>query len=406
MKILMISQYFWPEDFRINDLLLGLREKGHDITVLTGLPNYPQGRFYPGYGYFTQRVENYGGIRVIRVPLIPRGQGKTFRLIINYLSFTLSAALLGPCYCRGRYDLIFFSLSPFTEGIPAMLFKKIKKKPPVVFWAQDIWPESLSATGNVSSPLVLKLVRILIRSIYHGCDLILVQSRAFSAYIEREGILKNRIKYFPNSAEGLYQPMTLPADAKEHAMMPPGFRIVFAGNIGAAQDFETILGAAERIKTHPDIHWVIIGDGRLRPWVEAQVLIRGLSQTVHLLGRYPMETMPGFFSLADALLVTLKKEPIFALTIPGKVQSYLACARPIIAAIDGEGGRVVKEAGGLACPAEDPEALAETVLKMYHMTAEERMQMARQGRDYFDKNFERHTLIDRLDGWLSGLSRA
>jgi glycosyltransferase involved in cell wall biosynthesis len=403
LKILFISQYFWPENFRINDLTLGLSEKGHDVTVLTGIPNYPQGQFYPGYGVFSKRRQDYGGVRVVRVPIIPRGKGGTFQLIVNYLSFTVFASFLGPLYCRDHYDLIFFSLSPFTEGIPAMLFKKIKKAP-TVFWLQDIWPESLSSTGAISSRFILKMVMILIRSIYRGCDMILTQSRVFSSYIERDGISLDRIRYFPNSAEELYQPLSLPEEAPENAIMPSGFKIVFAGNIGAAQDFGTILHAAERIKNNKEIQWVIIGDGRMRPWVEEQVSIRGLSDTVHLIGRYPMEMMPRFFALADALLVTLKKEPIFTLTIPGKVQSYLACARPIIAALDGEGARVVEESGaGLACPAEDPDALAETALKMYHMPIGERAKMARQGRAYFEKNFERHMLLDRLEGWLSEL---
>jgi glycosyltransferase involved in cell wall biosynthesis len=403
LKILFISQYFWPENFRINDLALGLSEKGHDVTVLTGIPNYPQGQFYPGYGVFSKRRQDHGGVRVVRVPIIPRGKGGTFQLIVNYLSFTVFAAFLGPLYCRDHYDLIFFSLSPFTEGIPAMLFKKIKKAP-TVFWLQDIWPESLSATGAISSPFVLKMVRTLVRSIYRECDMILTQSRVFSSYIERDGISPDRIRYFPNSAEDLYKPVTLEADASERTNIPPGFKVVFAGNIGTAQDFGTILSAAERIKHYKDIHWVIIGEGRMRPWVEEQVKMRGLSETVHLIGRYPMETMPRFFALADVLLVTLKREPIFALTIPGKVQSYLACARPIIAALDGEGARVVEESGaGLACPAEDPDALAETVLKMYHMTTDERARMARQGRAYFEDNFERHMLLDRLDGWFSEL---
>lgn len=403
MKILFISQYFWPENFRINDLVLGLHQKGHDITVLTGRPNYPQGRFFPGYAYFNRRVEDYEGVRVIRVPLIPRGQGKTIQLIINYLSFTLFASVLGPLYCRGRFDLIFFSLSPFTEGIPALIFKKMKKNR-AVYWAQDIWPESLSATGNVRSPFILNLIRLMIRSIYRGCDLILTQSRVFSSYVEREGIPPEIIRYLPNSAEELYEPMSLPEDAPEQAKMPSGFRIVFAGNIGAAQDFGTILHAAERTKSNKEIHWVIIGDGRMRSWVEEQVGARGLSDTFHLIGRYPMEMMPRFFSLADVLLVTLKRDPIFAMTIPGKVQSYLACARPIIAALDGEGARVVEEAGaGLSCQAENPDALAETVLKMYHMTSAERDAMARQGRIYFERNFERQMLLNRLERWLSEL---
>lgn len=281
-----------------------------------------------------------------------------------------------------------------------MLFKKIKKAP-AVFWLQDIWPESLSATGAISSRLMLKMVRILIHFIYHGCDMILTQSRVFSSYIERDGISSDRIRYFPNSAEDLYKPVTLEADSSEYTTMPSGFKVVFAGNIGAAQDFGTILSAAERIKNYKDIHWVIIGEGRMRPWVEEEVRKRGLSETVHLIGRYPMETMPRFFALADVLLVTLKKEPIFALTIPGKIQSYLACARPIIAALDGEGARVVEESGaGLACPAENPDSLAETVLRLYNMAADERDRMARQGRRYFEDNFERHMLMDRLDNWM------
>jgi len=400
MNILFITQYFWPESFRNNDVISGLREKGHDVTVLTGIPNYPGGKYFSGYTCFNKRRENYQGVDVVRVPLIPRGPGGTMRLIINYLSFTLCASVLGPFYCRKKYDLILFSLSPFTEGIPAILFKMLKKAK-VVYWAQDIWPESLSATGAIKAAYLLKFVRIFIRTIYGNCDMIMMQSRAFSSYIEREGIVKEQIRYLPNGAEELYRKVTLPSDASERSLMPAGFRIVFAGNIGAAQDFETILSAAEKTKEYKDIHWVIIGDGRLKSWVEEQVTARNLSATFHLIGRYPVEDMPRFFSLADAMLVTLKKEPIFALTIPGKVQSYLACARPIIAALDGEGARVVEEAGaGLTCPAESPDELAQTVLKLYRMPGVEREHMAEKGREYFESNFERNLLLNRLENWL------
>lgn len=400
MNILIITQYFWPESFRINDVISGIHQKGHNITVLTGIPNYPEGKFFPGYSCFNRRMERYDDMRVIRVPLVPRGNGGTIRLIINYLSFTLCAAILGPFYCRGTYDLIIFSLSPFTEGIPAIIFKKIKQAR-VLFWVQDIWPESLSATGAIKKPYLLGLVRIIIRKIYNKCDVILIQSRAFLPYVQREGISEDRIRYFPNSAEELYKQVTLASDSRERSLMPDGFRIVFAGNIGAAQDFDTILSAAEVLRDYPDIHWVIIGDGRLRSWVADEVKSRRLSATVHLLGRYPTEDMPRFFSLADALLVTLKKEPIFALTIPGKVQSYLACGRPIIAALDGEGARIVEEAAaGVTCPAENPEQLAGAVLKLYHMSDAQRGAMAKKGREYFEKNFERNMLLDRLNGWL------
>ena len=180
--------------------------------------------------------------------------------------------------------------------------------------------------------------------------------------------------------------------------MPNGFRVMFAGNIGAAQDFATILAAAEQLRTHQDIHWVVLGDGRMAAWVAEQVEQRGLRDCVHLLGKYPVARMPGFFAVADAMLVTLKRDPIFALTIPSKVQSYLACGRPIIAGLDGEGARVIEEAGaGIAVPAESPAALATAVLEMYKMPRAQREAIGHRGREYFLRNFERNMLLQRLD---------
>ncbi len=401
MNILIVTQYFWPENFRINDLALGLKEKGHHITVLTGNPNYPDGRFFSGYGVFKKRIDDYQGIKVVRVPLIPRGSGGALRLALNYLSFAFFASLMGPFYCRGNFDVVFvYEPSPVTVGLPALVLKKIKSAP-ILFWVQDLWPDSLSATGAVNSNKILNMVEGLVRFIYSQCDRILIQSRAFSSSIEKLGIGSERILYFPNSAEGLYKPVEVEPDASERAALPNGFRVMFAGNIGAAQDFTTILNAAEKLKEYADIHWVIIGDGRMRQWVEVQIHERGLSKNVHLLGRYPTEAMPRFFSLADALLVTLKKEPIFALTIPSKVQSYLACAKPIVAALDGEGARIIEESdAGLTCPAEDPEALADAILSMYKMPETERKGMGSRGRRYFEQHFERSMLLDRLDSWM------
>jgi glycosyltransferase involved in cell wall biosynthesis len=177
---------------------------------------------------------------------------------------------------------------------------------------------------------------------------------------------------------------------------------MFAGNIGASQDFESILGAAESLKEYKNIHWIIIGDGRMFPWVQEQVNKRGLSDTFHLLGRHPLALMPAFFAQANVMLVSLKKKPIFALTIPAKVQSYLACSRPIIAAIDGEGARVVEDAAaGLTCPPEEPGLLAKTVLQASKMPAEDLEEMARRGRYYFEKNFDSTTLVNRLEGWFA-----
>jgi glycosyltransferase involved in cell wall biosynthesis len=404
MRILIVTQYFWPENFRVNDLASGLKEMGHEVIVLTGKPNYPGGRFFEGYGFFKGSRDNYYGIRVLRVPLIPRGNGAGWRLITNYLSFVFFASLLSPFLCRGRYDVIFvYEPSPITVGLPALVLKKIKHAP-IMFWVQDLWPESLSATGAIRSEWALRAVDKLVRFIYKGCDLVLVQSRAFFEPIEKVGVPRERIQYFPNSAEELYQPVITADNAPERSVMPSGFCVMFAGNIGKAQDFETILEAAERTRTRSDIHWVILGDGRMFPWLEGQVKKRGLTSTVHLLGRHPADSMPRYFALADAMLVTLRKEPIFSMTIPAKVQSYLACAKPLIAALEGEGARVVREAdAGLTPGPEDPRALVEAVITMYYMNDAERREMGLRARRYFEDHFERDMLLRRLDGWMKEL---
>lgn len=406
MRILVVSQYFWPEEFRINDLALGLAERGHTVTVLTGKPNYPSGRFFPGYGFFGRRREDYRGIEILRVPLVPRGHGGAVRLALNYLSFAMIASVLAPLRCRESYDAILvFEPSPITVGLPARVLR-ITTGAPVFFWVQDLWPESLEATGAVHSSWLLNLVGKLTRFVYRGCDRVLVQSRAFCEPIMRMGVAAERIAYFPNSAEGYYQPFEPSADAPEQRAMPLGFRILFAGNIGAAQDFGTIIAAAELLRPRTHIHWIVLGDGRLASWLRQEIGKRHLEGCVHLLGRHPAESMPRWFAAADALLVTLRREPIFSLTVPTKIQSYLACARPIVAGLEGEGARVVTEAGaGYAVPPQDPAALAEAVRAMSDLPEEERVRMGKAGRRYFEEHFERGRLLDQLEGWMLELRR-
>lgn len=402
MRILIVSQYFWPENFRINDLCSGLLERGHRVTVLTGIPNYPDGAFFPGYGFFRNLRQEYHGAEIRRVPLVPRGRGGGARLATNYLSFALSACLLSPLLLRGEFDLIFvFEPSPVTVGLPALLLKRLKSVP-ILFWVQDLWPESLSATGAVRSPLVLALVKRLVGFIYRGCDRVLTASRAYFPSVQGYGVASERVSYFPQFVESVYRPVKVEPDAPERAIMPEGFRVVFAGNMGAAQSFGTILDAAQKTATIGAIKWVIIGDGRMRGWVEGEIRKRGLAETVLLLGRHPVESMPRFLALADVLLVSLRKDPIFTLTIPGKVQSCLACGRPVIAALDGEGSRLIEEAGaGLTCPAEDAGAMADAVLAMYRMPRELREEMGNNGRSYHVANFAREMLLDRLERWMS-----
>lgn len=400
MRILVISQYFWPEEFRINDLVQGLIARGHVVTVLTGLPNYPSGRFASGFGWAGPYRDAYAGAAVVRVPLFPRRGGGALALALNYISFVLSSCLLGPFRCRGKFDAILvYEPSPVTVGIPARLLGWLKQAP-VFFWVQDLWPESLFATGAVRSPLILGGVGALVRWIYKGCARVLVQSKAFVTPVREAGVDPARILYFPNSAETFYRP--LPHRGPwQGPDLPEGFRVMFAGNVGAAQSFDTILAAAEQLKHHSRIHWLIVGDGRMIPWVREEIGKLGLESCVHLLGRHPVESMPSWFAQADAMLVALRRDPIFSMTIPAKLQSYMACGRPVIAALDGEGARVVASSGaGIAVPADDPGALAEAVLELSGVSGEDRAAMGTRGRDYFERHFDRDVLLSRLEGWL------
>lgn len=405
MNLLVVTQYFWPENFRINDMVQGLVERGHNVMVLTGKPNYPGGCLYEGYGTIHPLREGYAGARVYRVPLVPRGAGGGLRLALNYLSFALCASIAGPMMVPAKVDAVLvFEPSPITVGLPALVVKALRSAP-ILFWIQDLWPQSLSATGAIQSSIILKTVELMVRFLYKGCDRILVQSRGFIPAVLGLGGGHHKIRYFPNSAESLYRPVTVPDEAPERMLMPNGFRITFAGNIGAAQDFDTIINAAAMLKDQPAIQFIIIGEGRMMDQVQQSIERLGLQNTVHLLGRFPAERMPYFFALSDALLVTLRKDPIFALTIPSKVQSYLACGRPIIAALDGEGARVIEQAGaGLTCEAQSPVRLAEAVIAMYQLSRTEREAMGKKGREVFKLEFERESLIDRLERWLTDIT--
>lgn len=405
MRILIVSQYFWPESFRINDLAIGLVEKGHEVTVLTGIPNYPFGKFYKGYGLFNNLRQDYFGAKVIRIPVIPRARGGILRLVLNYLSFTFSSAFLSLFLCRGKFDLIFFSHSPVAEGLPAVLLKKIRKVP-LIFYIVDLWPDALSAVGAIKSPFILNGLGKIMRFIYKQCDQILVSSPGFIERIKAMGIDGSMINYWPQWAEDSYQIIPAEENSTETKELPSGFRIMFAGNIGAAQGFETIIKAADKLKDFSNIHWVILGDGRMKPWVEEEIRLRKLENTVHLLGRRPVELMPRYFALANVLLVSLKSDPIFALTFPAKIQSYMACGRPILACLDGEGAKIIQESGaGISCPADNYESLVEAVLKMHNCSEIERKEMGLKGRAYFEKHFTRNILLSQFEKWILDLHK-
>ena len=394
MRVLIVSQYFWPENFWINTVAQTLSEKNCDVVVLTGQPNYPEGRIFPGYHTFGMKKERYQSVLVNRVPLLARGQG-VISLAMNYLCFILSASFFGPFKLRGqKYDAIFvYGISPILAALPALLIGKVKRTP-VVIWVQDLWPESLSATGYINNKWVLWGVEKIVRFIYRHADLLLVQSEAFIEDVTKLSG-STPVAYFPNSVD----PRFAQVNADEPLPFPQlenKFIVLFAGNIGTAQAVETIIEAASRLQDISDIHFVLVGDGSMRDWAQQQVQNRKL-KNIDLPGKFPIEQMPTFMSQASALLVSLKDQAIFAKTVPNKIQAYLAAGRPIIAALNGEGARVVCEAqAGIAVEAENPQALAKACLDLARTSPEQLTQMGSNGYKYYFAHYNHDTLIDDL----------
>jgi len=296
LNLLVITQYFWPENFRINDLVQELVKRGHKVTVLTGYPNYPEGKIFAEFKARPEDFAEYHGARLVRVPLIPRGDGR-FQLVLNYCSFAVCASILGAWKLRNApIEKIFvFEPSPITVGIPAVVLRWLRKIP-VAFWVLDLWPETLEAIGVVKSRWLLRLTGVLVSWIYNRCDLILAQSKNFIPQILRYCRYPHRVVYLASWAEAVYD-LSRVEPAPEVAVQPGAFNIVFAGNIGEAQDFPAIVAAAERLRDERSIRWIIVGNGRAAAWLREEIDRRKLQSTVLMVGRYPIERkkMHGLF---------------------------------------------------------------------------------------------------------------
>ena len=392
MRIAIVSQYFWPESFIINQLSKTLALQGHQVVVLTGKPNYPSGEVFPGYTIKGTQREWMDNVEVIRVPLRPRKSSNGISLLFNYISFIWSGLLRFPFLVRNReFDVIFvFAPSPITSAIPA-IFLKYLKRAHLAVWVQDLWPESLSATGFIKNKVVLKLVSYLVRWIYACSDTLLIQSEAF---IKPLGVLTrlDKVIYFPNVIDDMQKKVK----KSENHQLPQklltslenDFCLVFAGNIGKAQSIETLIHAAKQLDCYPDIKIVFVGDGSMLEWAQQEVARLHLNNIIFA-GAFPLEIMPSIFAKAKGLLVSLKADEIFSYTIPSKVQAYLSAGRPIIASVDGEAARVIEEAGaGLTCLAEDSEGLTNRIVQLFKMSQLEHETLGLNGREYFLANFE------------------
>jgi glycosyltransferase involved in cell wall biosynthesis len=398
MKVLVVSQYFWPESFIINDLVKSLSAQGHVIKVLTGKPNYPDGVVFDGYSASGYQEEHYESlVSVCRAPLRPRGASGAINLLFNYLSYILNGLWFYPSAVKGEnFDAIFvFAPSPITSVIPA-IYLRWKLKSHLAVWVQDLWPESLSATGFIKNKTALRVVGWMVKGIYAFVDTLLVQSKAFREPVARYAD-PSKVVYYPNSYQDLPPsdertriPEQLLIELDNH------FCLVFAGNLGTAQSVETLVEVACKLRHLSGLRIVLVGSGSMLSWIESEKVSRELDNLI-LAGRFSTSEMPHFFRRAAGLLVTLKQDEAFIYTIPSKIQAYLAAGRPIIAALDGEGARVIQEArAGLTSPAQDAESMANSIEKLFYMTSDEREALGQSGRAYYREHFEMERQSRRL----------
>lgn len=394
MRILLITNHFYPEEFRCNDLAFELTKCGHEVSVLTGIPDYPKGKFHKGYGIFRKRIENVQGVKIYRSFIIPRGKGGALRLMLNYISSFFAqcwdALWLG---LFGRYDYVLVhETSPVMVGVPGVIVSKMKRIP-MDFWVLDLWPESLQAAGGINNRWILGCFESLTTWIYRNSDKILISSKGFEQSIMEKGDFGSKLIYFPNWADKALNKV----EKYNIPELPDGFIVMFAGNMGEAQDFDHIMEAASMLQHEKDIHFVFVGDGRKRPWVESFMDEHNLHDTVHWVGRHPIEAMPSFFERADVMLMTLKDIGIFNLTAPAKLQAYMSAAKPILAMMNGEGPRIIDEAQcGMSVAAGDSKGLADTILQLSKMDKTALVKMGENGKLFQKAHFDLDKSISHL----------
>ncbi len=405
MRILIVSQYFWPENFKINEAAIYLREMGHEVTVLTGMPNYPEGKFYSGYSFMSPASELHEGIEVYRLPTIPRGKRNAVKLILNYIFFPLTGKFFWRKLLRNKtFDVVFVcQLSPVFVGLLGARIKKTLEIP-MAMWVLDLWPESVFAASSLKPFLIEKVLKSIVHRIYKSCDKILVSSRSFTDSIKQYGYSIDNISYLPNWADDVQNTVS-EEKLRELPGLPEGFVILFAGNIGDAQDIETLMKGIELVKHIKDLKLVFLGDGRKRIWLESEIINRNLSDKVFWLGQFPPDTMPYFFEKASVLLVSLKSDPAFALTVPAKLQTYMANRKTVISMLSGAGNEIVSEANcGICISSGDEIGLANAIEGLSKTSSEDLRKMGINGYNYYIENFKKDKVLKTLDSFLQRMN--
>lgn len=406
MRILYLTQWYTPELVWVEpELAETLRAMGHDITVLTGFPNYPQGKLYPGYRIRPWQKERINGVPVIRVPLFPDHSNSAIKRSLNFISFTLFATILGPLLAR-RSDVVYVTYPPVIVGVPAWLLSRLWRVP-LVSEIQDMWPETLSSTGFVSNPLILRVIGDLAQWLYRRTAAFRVITPGFRVNLIEKGVESKRIHVVPNWVDSdLIRPSVPDQVLAERLGLAGRFNILYAGAHGPAQDLSNVLKAAELVRDLPEVQFVFVGDGIELDHLQQTVKDRDLGN-VKFLGRYPIEMMSSLYALADVLLHHLRDDPLFRITIPSKTYAYMAAGKPILAAVAGDTADAVEAASaGLMCPPGDPQALADTVRRFYAMPKSELDNMGRRGREAACRDYQRQHLVGEIAQVLEQVAAA
>lgn len=398
--ILVISQYFFPEEFRINDICKEWIKRGYQVTVVTGIPNYPQGHFFKGYSWTKRRKETYEGIRIIRLPILPRGKN-TLMLVLNYLSFVV-AGFFWKLFTKVKADKVFiFEVSPMTQALVGVWYAK-KRKIPCCIYVQDLWPENVEAVLGIKNHWIIGGINRMVDDIYRSCSVILTTSPSFVRRIEERTAAwdnkgTSKVKYWPQYAEEFY----VPVERKPLEDLPEddSFKIVFTGNIGYAQGLSILPSVAEMLKEKKiNCKFVIIGDGRYREELETALEERNVQDMFLLPGRKAPEEIPQYLVYCDVAFVSFAENELFSMTIPAKLQSYMACGMPILAAAAGETKRIIEEAEcGWVVPMGDAERLAEAVVTLAGCDKNDLRKLGKNALAYCNDNYNKKSLLDKFD---------
>lgn len=405
MRILLLSQWYPPEPQKIvSDLAETLRDHGHEVTVLTGLPNYPSGKIFPGYRFAWKQVEEIGGIQILRVPLFPDHSRSPLKRALNYISFALACAFIGP-WIVPRVDVVYVIHPPVTVGLPAWILSK-RLRVPFVYEIQDMWPETLSATGMVSNQRALGLVGWFAKWIYRRAAAIRVISPGFRENLIAKGVTPEKIHVVSNWVDAdCYRPEQPDPVLAQETRLAGKFNVMFAGGMGLAQGLEYVLDAAALLKERRDVQFVFVGDGAALESLQAKAKKQQLDNVLFL-GRQPAETMSKFYALADVLLLHLRDDPLFRITIPHKTFAYMAVGKPVLAAVEGDAAEVVSRAGaGCACQPCSAWSIADAVASLAAMSIEQRAELGRNGRRAAVEQYDRWRSVGKISHLLLTLQQ-